>query len=168
MHEDFEIEIIDDSDSEDLPKVRDAKHPSVRLRRTPTNKTRKEINKRYRAKNKDLLREKSKEYRAKNKVLLREKSKEYYDKNKDLCREKRKEYYAKNKEKFHYQPHPRNYANVNFKLPKSGYRNIRQTPYDTYEVILKSNKKKYYKTVKSLEDAIVLAEKMRNELFFPK
>jgi len=53
--------------------------------------SRKEINKRYREKNKEKIKERQKEYDQKNK----ERKKEYYEKNK----ERTKEYYEKNKEK---------------------------------------------------------------------
>lgn len=60
---------------------------------------RKEIQKKYREKNKEKIKIQIKEYKEKNKDLIKEKSKKYKEKNKDLIKEKSKEYYLKNKEK---------------------------------------------------------------------
>ena len=94
------------------------------------------------------------------------------EENKRLKAEKYKAYYAKNwdkiREKKKYIPHPRDYRDVNFKKPYTGYRNISQTTYGTYEITVTANKKRHVKTVKTLEEAIEVAQKMRNEFFSPK
>ena len=129
--EDFEIEIIDDSDSdsEEVPKNALPAKKKTWRRRTP----------------------------EENKRLKAEIYKAYYAKNWDKIREKRK-----------YIPHPRDYRDVNFKKPSTGYRNISQTTYGTYEITVTSNRKRHVKTVKTLEEAIEVAQKMRNEFFSPK
>ena len=84
------------------------------------------------------------------------------EENKRLKAEK-KAYYAKN-----YIPHPRDYRDVNFKKPSTGYRNISKTTFGTYEITVTSNRKRHIKTVKTLTEAIEVAQKMRNEFFSPK
>ena len=110
--EDFEIEIIDDSDSEEVPKnVLPAKKRRLGERRTP----------------------------EENKRLKAEKYKAYYAKNWDKIREKKK-----------YIPHPRDYRDVNFKKPSTGYRNISKTTYGTYEITVTSNKKSTYQNCQNI------------------
>ena len=67
-----------------------------------------------------------------------------------------------------YIPHPRDYRDVNFKKPSTGYRNISKTSCGTYKITVTSNRKIHIKTVKTLTEAIELAQKMRNEFFSPK
>ena len=115
--EDFEIEIISDSDSEEVPKN----------------------------------------------VLLPAKKKTLRRQPRQACPAGRR-----TPEKRKYIPHPRDYRDVNFKKPYTGYRNISKTTYGTYEITVTSNRKRHVKTVKTLTEAIEVAQKMRNEFFSPK
>jgi hypothetical protein len=70
-------------------------------------KDKKESDKIYREKNKDMLKEKKKIYREKNKDILRETKRIYHEQNKEKIYEKRKEYFKqynqKKKEQMYYE-----------------------------------------------------------------
>ena len=61
--------------------------------------TKKELDKRYREKNKEKLRESSRLYRLNNKEKVKETYKRYYDKNKEKESERKRLYHLNNKEK---------------------------------------------------------------------
>ena len=75
---------------------------------------------------------------------------------------KYKEYVKKHaKYKEQYIPHPRDCSQVNFKKSNTGYRNTSMRSNGTFQCALTIKGVRHVKTVKNIEEAIVIVEKWR-------
>jgi len=57
---------------------------------------------------------------------------------------------------------------MNTKTPKNnklGYKNIRETKYNTFSITIEKNKKTYNKSLPTLEEAIIWRDNKQKELF---